>query len=154
MVTTEMTTAEENKRIVRRIRDEVEEQKDLDAVDEIFAEDVVVHGPMGELSGREAIKEMYESDRKAFSDSTETIHDFIAEGDTVAVRMTERGTHDGEFMGMEPTGKEYEIQTTAFLHLEDGKVAEWWIQPDTLGFMQQLGVNPEDISEAVPADDD
>ncbi|MEA5389128.1 nuclear transport factor 2 family protein [Haloarculaceae archaeon H-GB11] len=75
-----MTTAEESKRIVRRIRDEVEEQGDLDAVDEIFAEDVVVHGPMGEFSGREAIKEMYESDRKAFSDSTETIHDFIAEG--------------------------------------------------------------------------
>ncbi|MEA5389127.1 ester cyclase [Haloarculaceae archaeon H-GB11] len=68
--------------------------------------------------------------------------------------MTERGTHDGEFMGMEPTGKEYEIQTTAFLHLEDGKVAEWWIQPDTLGFIQQLGVNPEDLGEAVPADDD
>jgi len=148
------TTAEENKRIVRRIRDEVEEQGDLDAIDEIFAEDVVVHTPMAEFSGREAIKEMYESDRKSFSDSTETIHDFIAEGDTVAVRMTERGTHDGEFMGMEPTGKEYEIQTTAFLHLEDGKVVEWWIQPDILGFMQQLGVNPEDLSEAMPADDD
>jgi steroid delta-isomerase-like uncharacterized protein len=154
MVTTEMTTAEENKRIVRRIRDEVEEQKDIDAVDEIFAEDVVVHGPMGEFRGREAIKEMYESDRKAFSDSTETIHDFIAEGDTVAVRMTERGTHDGEFMGMEPTGKEYEIQTMAFLRLEDGKVTEWWMQSDTLGFMQQLGVNPEDLSAAVPAADD
>jgi steroid delta-isomerase-like uncharacterized protein len=148
------TKSEDNKRIVRRIRDEVEEQGNLDAVDEIFAEDVVVHTPMGEFSGREAVKEMYESDRKAFSDSTETIHDFIAEGDTVAVRMTERGTHDGEFMGMAPTGKEYEIQTTAFLHLEDGEVAEWWIQPDTLGFLRQLGVNPEDLSKAMPTDDD
>lgn len=148
------TKSEDNKRIVRRIRDEVEEQGDLGAVDEIFAEDVVVHTPMGEFSGREAIKEMYEGDRKAFSDSTETIHDFVAEGNTVAIRMTERGTHDGEFMGMEPTGKEYEIQTTAFLHLEDGKVAEWWIQPDTLGFLQQLGVNPENLSEAMPAEDD
>jgi steroid delta-isomerase-like uncharacterized protein len=148
------TTAEENKRIVRRIREEVEDQGDLGAIDEIFAEDVVMHTPMGEFSGHEAIKEMYESDREGFSDSAETIHDVIAEGDTVAMRLTERGTHDGEFMGIEPTGKEFEIQTMAFFRMEDGKVAEWWMQPDTLGLMQQLGVNPEDLSEALPADDD
>jgi len=149
-----MTTAEENKRIVSRIRDEVEGQGDLDAIDEIFAEDVVTHTPMGEFRGPEAIKEMYEQEGGAFSDSTETIHDFIAEGDTVAMRLTEHGTHDGEFMGIEPTGKEYEIQTMAFFRLEDGKVAEWWMQPDTLGFVQQLGVAPEDLGDAVPADDD
>ena len=148
------TTVEENKRIVRRIREEVEEQGDLDAIDEIFAEDVVAYTPMGEFRGPEAIKEMYEQEGRAFSDSTETIHDFIAEGDTVAMRLTEHGIHDGEFMGIEPTGKEYEIQTMAFFHLQDGKVAEWWMQPDTLGFMQQLGVNPEDLGEAVPAADD
>ena len=148
------TTAEENKRIVRRIREEVEEMWNLDAIDEIFAEDVVTHTPMGEFRGPEAIREMYESDREGFSDSTETIHDVIAEGDTVAMRLTERGTHDGEFMGIEPTGNEFEIQTMAFFRLEDGKIAEWWMQPDTLGFMQQLGVNPEDLGEAVPVDDD
>lgn len=147
------TTPEENKRIVRRIRDEVEEQGDLDAIDEIFAEDVVTHTPMGEFRGPEAIREMYESDSKGFSDSTETIHTVIAEGDTVAMRLTENGTHDGAFMGIEPTGTEFEIQTMAFFRLEDGEVAEWWMQPDTLGFMQQLGVNPEDLGEAVPADD-
>jgi len=148
------TTTEENKRTVRRIREEVEEQGDLDAIDEIFAEDVVTHTPMGEFRGPEAIREMYESDREGFSDSTEKIHDVIAEGDTVAMRLTERGTHDGEFMGIEPTGREFEIQTMTFFRLEDGKVAEWWMQPDTLGFMQQLGVTPEDLSEAMPADDD
>jgi len=75
-------------------------------------------------------------------------------GGTVALGLTEGGTHDGEFMGIEPTGKEFEIQTMAFFRIEDGRVAEWWIQPDTLGFIQQLGINPEDLSEAVPADDD
>lgn len=148
------TTAEENKRIVRRIREEIEEQGNHDAIDEIFAEDVVVHTPMGEFSGREAIKEMYESDREGFADSTETIHDIVAEGDTVAIRLTERGTHEGEFMGIEPTGKEFEIQTTAFFRLEDGKIAEWWMQPDTLGLVQQLGLDPEDLSAAVQADGD
>jgi len=149
-----MTTAEENKRIVRRIREEVEEQGNLDAIDEIFAEDVLTHTPMGEFRGAEAIREMYEQESEAFPDSTEAIHDVIAEGDIVAMRLTEHGTHDGEFMGIQPTGKEYEIQTMAFLRLEDGKVAEWWIQPDTLGVVQQLGVTPEDLQAAVPADDD
>jgi predicted ester cyclase len=64
----------------------------------------------------------------------------IAEGDTVAVRLTERGVHDGELMGIEPTGNEFEHQTMAFLRLEDGKVAEWWVLPDNLSFLQQLGV--------------
>lgn len=148
------TTAAENKRIVRRIREEVEQQGNLDAIDEIFADDVVMHTPMGELHGPEAIKEMYESDRRGFSDSTETIHTVISEDDTVALRLTERGTHDGEFMRIEPTGKEFEIQTMAFFRIEDEKVAEWWMQPDTFGFFQQLGVTPADLSETVPADDD
>jgi steroid delta-isomerase-like uncharacterized protein len=148
------STAEENKRIVRRIREEVEEQGDLDVIAEIFAEDVVTHTPVGDLRGPEAIREMYESDREGLSDSTETIHDFIAEGDTVAIRLTERGTHDGEFMGIEPTGEEFEIQSMAFFRLEDGKIVEWWMQPDTLGLVQQLGLNPEDLSAAVQAADD
>ena len=148
------TTAEENKRIVRRIRDEVEEQEDFDAIDEIFAEDVVMHTPMGEFRGPEAIKEMYEQERGAFPDSTETIHEFIAEGDIVAMRLTERGTHGSEFMGIEPTGRAFEIQTMAFFRLKDGKIAEWWMQPDTLGIMQQLGVNPDDLDEAALAAED
>jgi steroid delta-isomerase-like uncharacterized protein len=148
-----MSIEYDNKRVVSRIREEVEEEGNLDAIDEIFARDVVVHTPTGEFSGREAVREIYESDSNAFSDSTETIHDLIAEGDTVAVRLTERGTHDGEFMGVEPTGRAFEIQTMAFFRLEDGKVVEWWMQPDTLGFMQQLGVDPEDLSEVVPSDD-
>ncbi len=49
------------------------------------------------------------------------IHNCIAADNTVTMQLTERGTHDGEFMGIEPTGKEFEIQTTAFFHLEEGR---------------------------------
>jgi predicted ester cyclase len=149
-----MTTAEENKRVVRRIREEVEEGGNVDAVEEIFAADVVVHTPMGDRRGRESVREIYEGDREAFSGSTETIHDLVAEGDTVAIRLTERGTHDGTFMWIEPTGNEFEIQTMAFFRLEDGMVVEWWLQPDLFGFVQQLDVNPDDLGEALAADDD
>jgi predicted ester cyclase len=134
------TTAEGNKRIARRILEEVVEQGNLDAVDESYTEDAVEHTPMGEFSGRERIKEGFARNRDAFSDYTVTVDDMIAEGDTVAVRLTERGTHDGELLGIDPTGNAFQHQTMAFLRLEDGKVAEWWVLPDNLGFMQQIGV--------------
>lgn len=149
-----MTTVEENKRIVHRIQDEIVDQDDLDAVEELFTEDVAFHGPIGDFTGREVIKESFKMNRDGFSDYTITYEDIISEGDTVAVRLTERGTHDGEFLGHEPTGKEFEHQTMSFLRLEDGKIAEWWITPDNLGLMQQLGLKPEDFSAPVPADDD
>lgn len=63
----------------------------------------------------------------------------IAKGDTVAVRSTHRGTHEGEFMGIEPTGKQIEVENTIFARIEDGKVVERWVQFDTFGLMQQLG---------------
>jgi len=134
------TTAEENKRTARRVLEEVVERGDLDAIDEIYTEDAVEHTPVGDFSGHEEIREGFELTLGAFSDYTVTVDDVIAEGDTVAVRLTERGTHDGEFMGIDPTGREFEIRTMAFLRLEDGKVAEWWVQPDNLGLMRQLGV--------------
>lgn len=134
------TTAEENKRLVRRIPEEVANQGNLDAIDEIFTENAVDHTPFGELRGHQEIKEQFELFLGAFPDFTVTIDDVIAEDDTVAVRVTQRGTHDGEFMGIDPTGQEIEIQTMAFIRVEEGKVAERWIQPDRLGLMQQLGV--------------
>jgi predicted ester cyclase len=148
------TREAENKRVVRRIREEVEEQGNLDAVDELVAADAVLHTPMGDVRGREAIRAMYEADRVGFPDYTETVHEVVAEGDTVAVRLTERGTHEGEFMGLAPTGREYEVQTMAFLHVEDGTVTEWWTQPDTLGLVEQLGFDPDDLRAAMPAGDD
>ena len=135
-----MTTPEENKRLARRILNEVVERGDLDAIEDLYAEDAVEHTPMGDFSGREAIEDGFEMTRNAFSDYTVTVEDVVSEGDTVAVRLTERGTHDGEFAGIAPTGREFEHQTMAFLRMEDGKVAEWWVQPDNLGLMQQLGV--------------
>jgi predicted ester cyclase len=64
----------------------------------------------------------------------------IAEGDTVAIRVTWNATHDGAYQGIEPTGNEVEFSVIEFHRLVDGKIAERWIQPDQLGLMQQLGV--------------
>lgn len=132
-------TAEENKRIVRRIPEEVATQGRLDVIDEIFAEELVDHTPIGEFRGRQAAKEVFQQFRAAFPDLSVTIQDMIAEEDTVAVRVTWHATHKGEFMGIEPTDREVTVEIISFLRLKGGKVTERWIQPDQLGLMRQIG---------------
>lgn len=133
-------TIDTNKRNVRRIPEEVAEKRNIDYLDEIFDEDMIDHSPLGETRGREALKATSETLLEAFPDLSVTVEEVVAEGDTVVLRVTQRGTHEGEFMGIEPTGREFEIGITTTHHLKDGKVVERWVQPDMLGLLQQLGV--------------
>lgn len=135
------TAVEENKRIVSRIPEAVQ-AGDFDALDEILAEDVVDHlpAPLGEVRGREEAKNVVRQIKAAFPDLSVTVEDMVAEGDTVAVRVRWNATHEGEYLGIEPTGREVEFRILAFLRLEEGRVVERWIQPDQFGTMHQLGV--------------
>lgn len=137
---------EENKAIVRRFADEFVNEGNYETIDEFLTEDVADHTPFGTTTGREAVLETTKAVRTAFPDFVVTPEAVIAEGDTVAVRMTQRGTHGGEFMGMEPTEKSFEIEAMAFLRLDDGKIAERWVRPDLLGMLRQLGI--EDVPVA------
>lgn len=132
-------TTEENKQIVRRFVKDVVNGGNLDRIDEYVGENVVDHTPFGETKGREAFRETTEALHNAFPDIEVIPEEIISEGDTVSVRMTQRGTHDGEFLGVAPTGNSFEIKAMAFAHLEGGEVVERWVQPDLLGLMQQLG---------------
>ena len=134
------TSIEENKRIARRFPEDVATAGDLDLIDEICAEDVVDHSPLGEVRGRDALKEQLAGMRAAVTDFSATVEDAIAEGDTVAMRVTLRGTHTGEFMDIPATGNEYEVENMVFTRIEDGQIAERWVLPDMLSMMQQLGV--------------
>lgn len=134
------TTTAENKRIVRRYPEEVATQGKIDVIDESCTEDVVDRSPLGEVVGREELKAQIEYLRSAFGDFSATVEDIIAEGDTVAMRVTLRGTHEGEFMGIEPTGNSFEIENMVFARLRDGMVVERRVLPDFLGLMRQLGV--------------
>jgi len=136
-----MSTTTENKRIARRYPEEVATQKQLDVIDELEREDFVEHGPYGqEVHGPKADKEWMQGFQTAFPDFEATVEDIVAEDDTVAMRVTLRGTHEGEFMGIEPTGNSFEVQNMVFTRIEDGKLVERWVQPDSFGLMQQLGV--------------
>ncbi len=138
-------SAEQYKEIVERIHAEAFSEGEYDVLDEVFAEDFVQHGPGTgvEYHGAEEVKEMIDMYRSAFPDLTFTNDEIIVEGDTLAVRYTASGTHEGEFQGVEPTGETVELTNTTFVHFEDGKLSEVWPCVDQLGLMQQLGAIPE-----------
>jgi steroid delta-isomerase-like uncharacterized protein len=78
----------------------------------------------------------------AFPDLRLTVEDSVAAGDKVAARVTFRGTHRGAFQGIPPTGKQVTFSAIEFNRMEDGKVAEHWVELDLLGLLQQLGAIP------------
>lgn len=142
------TTIEENKALVRRVLEESFSKGTVDVLEEVLAEDFVAHAPSepghgAETQDRERLAEEIERNREAFPDMTFTVEELIAEGDSVAVRWSARGTHQGELMGLEPTDKEISLKGMNFLHVKDGKIAEDWVLWDSLGMMQQLGLGPE-----------
>ena len=80
--------------------------------------------------------------RTAFSDLSITIEPLVGEGDMIAAQLTHHGTHNGEFMGIAPTGKQVMVTTIGIYRFADNKLEESWILMDQLGMLQQLGAAP------------
>ena len=134
-------SAEQNKAILRQAYDAIN-RNDLDALDEIVASDVTDHDPApGQGPGLEGVKGYFSSLHAAFPGFHMDVEDMIAEGDKVVARVTgSGGTHQGEFMGIAPTGNRVTFRGIDILRITDGKIVEHWGRFDDLGFLQQLGV--------------
>ena len=135
-------TAEENKALDRRYVEKVLNNGNIDAIDEIMAPEYVGHVAGSPPSNREGDKQFIGKLHAAFPDIHFTLEDQIAEGDTVVHRLTARGTHQGEFNGIPPTGKQATVTAININRFAGGKVVEAWGVIDLLGLMQQLGVVP------------
>jgi steroid delta-isomerase-like uncharacterized protein len=140
-------STEANKALVRRFYGEID-KGNLDAMDELVAEDYVDHSPPpfpGLASGREGLKQAFEMFWQA-TPGYHKIEDQIAEGDKVVTRLTAYGTHEGDLPGIPRTGHKLETTATVIHRIMDGKLAEKWSDKDVLRFLQQLGViaTPED----------
>ena len=94
------------------------------------------------VNGTKAMKQGFTNLRIAFPDITFTVEDMIAEEDKVVSRVTCRGTHNDEFMGIASTGKKMSINGIIITRWVDGKEVEAWEVIDMLGMMQQLGAIP------------
>ncbi len=136
-------STEENKAASRRFYEEVINQKQLAVVDEVAGDNYHSHDfPPGLPPGREGLKIFISVFHAAFPDGHLTIDQMIAEGDTVATRLTFHGTHTGEFQGIAPTGKKVTIPALDMARFESGKLVEHWGGPNQMSLLQQLGVIP------------
>ena len=134
--------------LARRFYEDVMNRGDLAAVDEILTADFVDHeeGPPGSPEGIEGVKFFVTTFREAFPDLQVTIEDTIESGDRLAVRATMRGTHDGELMGVPPSGRRVELGMIDIVRVEGDRVAEHWGAADNLSLMQQIGAIPEEAA--------
>jgi steroid delta-isomerase-like uncharacterized protein len=137
-------SVEQDKALVRQFVEEIFNRGNMSVVDEVFAPDFVEREelPPGIPRDRDGVIELTTMLRSAFPDFKATIDDIIAEGDKVVIRQTWRGTQEGEFMGIPPTGKSVSIGVIDIIRMADGKVVEHWGQMDSMGMMQQLGAIP------------
>src|SRR5438874_9835054 len=143
MSTVVTKSTEVNKSSMRRFYDEVFNKKNGAAIDEFINPNQVDHAaPPGTPRGLQGAKQTINMYLTAFPDLHFTVEDMIAEGDKVVTRLTVRGTQQGIFMGIPPTGKHATVTAIDINRMADGKSVEHWLNMDTLGLLQQLGVIP------------
>lgn len=131
---------EKNKAIIRRFYEEID-KGNLEAMDELVAEDYLDHSPPpfpGLLPGREGLKQGF----KIFWDATPGYHkiDMIAEGDKVVTRLSAYGKHEGDLPGAPRTGNDLHMTSITIHRLENGRLVEKWAEKDMMGFLRQIGL--------------
>ena len=132
---------QENIKLHERWGEEVVGKGNVDVLDEILAENFVDHDPAPDQGpGIEGMKDFFRSFRESFPDLTPEVEEMFATDDHFAMRYTLRGTHKGEFMGVPPTGKTFEVAALQISKIKDGKVVERWGSTDQLGILKQLGI--------------
>ncbi len=136
-------SVEANKRLVQEGFQRLMNQGELALADELVSADFLNHdAPPGAPRGPAGLRGVVTMLRTAFPDLRIDTEELIAEGDKVVARTTLRGTRQGPFMGIPPTGRRFEQQQIHILRFVDGKAVEHRAVRDDLGMLQQLGVIP------------
>jgi steroid delta-isomerase-like uncharacterized protein len=117
---------------------------DLALVDEFYAPDYTIHDPTAPdfPGGREAFKGYVTTLRTGLPDIHFTVEDLIEQGDKVVWRFVARGTHQGNLLGIPPTGRPGTVSGIVISRFAGGKWTEDWVNWDALGMLQQFGVIP------------
>jgi predicted ester cyclase len=130
------------KELIRRMFDEVINQGRMDRLDEFFVDDFVDHGPMGDLHGIDAFRQVVEQWRAAVPDVHCTVDNLVVEGDVAGWTVHTTGTHTGDQLGFPATGKRFETVSANVGRMRDGKASEHWSEQGMLPMLMQLGVLP------------
>ena len=135
-------SSESSKAVVQRFRDALN-TGDLDSAFGVLAPDVVVHMQSDpEPLTKEGFRQLGQLMLSAFTGGGATVEDMIVNSDMVVSRLTFRGTHTGDLMGMPPTGKSVAVAETIVDRIANGQIVESWRLFDQMALMQQLGALP------------
>ena len=142
-------STEANKTLVRRLVEEGINQANESVFLDLLSPDVVDHYARPGLPPGRAGWNLYRKlFRAAFPTGRWEIEDIVAEGDLIAARASFTGTHQGEFLGVPPTGRQVTVSAIHICRLADGKIVERWVNSDELGMLRQLGAiaTPEQVA--------
>jgi predicted ester cyclase len=133
--------------VSRRFFEEVWNARRLEVADEIVAPGCITRqlrsteGPVPSASrGPDALKEHIRSWLAAFPDLTWEIEAVVTQGERVVTWAMARGTHQGHWLGIAPTGRRVAIQCVVLHRFANGQIAEDWVVTEALGIFQQLGI--------------
>jgi len=131
---------EENKQLCRDYFDAFL-KRDTAWMERHIAPEFVRHDPglPFEVRGPEGVAALHDALMPAFPDMELPLHDFVAEGEKVLVRLTIHATHSGPFGELEATDKRIEVPVLDLFQIRDGVLIEHWAQLDNLGLLRQLG---------------
>lgn len=132
---------EANENLMRSFIERVLNQGDYSFLKYSLHPDYVYRSPEQELRGVDAIQALFETYRSAFPDLHLTIDRLLATQDQVAVAFNLTGTHEGEFIGIGPTGNSVSINGTLFSRIQEGQIAEEWEVVDQFSLLAQLGIS-------------
>ncbi|MEH1123073.1 ester cyclase [Micromonospora sp. CPCC 206061] len=136
-------SVDELKKANAHFYDEVFRRRNVDALDELLADDFVEHIPgPGQSADRQGVKEFIGQILAAFPDLDFEIVREVAEGDTIASVLRFTGTHQNEFAGVPPTGRRVTVFVADVGRLREGRWTDHWGLVDFAGLMGQLGTTP------------
>lgn len=127
----------------RALLEEIFNQGNLDAIDELYTENFVGHEPQNPIQGREALKAWVQELRRVSPDFHMNLHETLVDGDMAATRWTVTRTHAADWRGMPATNRPYVVSGITMSKFSGGKIAESWVNADNLGMLQQLGIVPQ-----------
>jgi steroid delta-isomerase-like uncharacterized protein len=143
-----MSTAEvaRNKEIFKRFQDAMntcDAEVISKSIDELVEPDATIRTPLpGDATGAQVLKQVWSVLLRAFPDLQLDVKDLIGEDDKVVARIVVTGTHLGDYMGVEPTGKSIAYDEIFIFRFANGRVVETWGVVDVYAQMKQLGVIP------------
>jgi predicted ester cyclase len=111
-----------------------------DLAAEFVTPDVKWHGgTLGTVEGVENLVGLLRGFIGALPDLNAREQDLVAAGDTVALRFVVEATHDGELLGIAPTGRRVRWDAVDVYRLKDGKISEEWAADDLTAILHQIG---------------